>query len=222
MGGGGGNTVARIELESGFPSKFNTYVVKEIGKRVRKDSKRIQTIITDKIRDVVKTRLISTQEYGSIVSGKLRGELGIPDANSRIIDIIETWIQGISVKVTAGNSPFLTIDIGVIKNDYSDVLSISAATYTYTGRYSEGTIPWLEWLLLEGDRRIVNRYEFSPSIKRGSRTGMGVMIEKTKGFWQVPAEFSGTSVDNFATRALGGIGSDIDRIVKGALETTLK
>ena len=69
---------------------------------------------------------------------------------------------------------------------------------------------------------IQNKYEFSSSIKRGSRTGMGVMIEKAKGFWQVPPEFSGTSVDNFATRALGGIEMDIDKIVKNALESRLK
>lgn len=215
-------TVARLKLESGFSSKFNTYVVKEIAKRIKRESKQIQMVISDKIKEIVRTRLVNTQEYGSIVSGKLRGELGIPEADSRIIQVVETWINGIEVKVTTGLSPFLTIDIGVIKDDYSDVLGLAASSYTYSGRRGEGNIPWLEWLLLEGDRRIINKYEFSSSIKRGSRTGMGVMIEKAKGFWQVPPEFSGTSVDNFATRALGGIEMDIDKIVKNALESRLK
>ena len=51
---------------------------------------------------------------------------------------------------------------------------------------------------------------------------MGIMIEKKRGFWQVPPEFSGTSVDNFATRALGNIGDAIDKIVEKAAKGTLQ
>ena len=78
-----------------------------------------------------------------------------------------------------------------------------------------------ELVILEGDKRIVTKYEFS-SNPRGSRTGMGIMVHKSRGFWQVPAEFSGTSVDNFATRALGNIESVIDKIVEKAVKGALK
>ena len=79
----------------------------------------------------------------------------------------------------------------------------------------------MAWLLLEGDRKIVNRYEFTPNIRRGSRTGMGIMKTKKRGFWQVPSDFSGTEVDNFATRAFGNIRESIDSIVEKAVTERL-
>ena len=51
---------------------------------------------------------------------------------------------------------------------------------------------------------------------------MGVMIQKARGFWQVPPDMSGTSVDNFATRALKNIDRDIDQIVEKAITGALK
>ena len=137
------------------------------------------------------------------------------------ITIIDTWVNNIPVNIKSGTSPLLTIDIGIIKEDYGDVLSLPEAQYSYTSKQGQGTIPWLSWLLLEGDKRIVTKYEFS-SNPRGSRTGMGIMVHKARGFWQVPPEFSGTSVDNFATRALGNIESVIDKIVEKAVKGALK
>ena len=213
---------AKIALSSNFTTKFKQDVIKEIVTKIKNGAPTIQHKITDQLRLLVRSRLAQTPEYQSVISGKLRSELGIPDSQSRILAVIDTWVNGIQVDVKTGQSPLLTIDIGVIKNDYGDVLSLHEASYDYEGSRQSGTIPWLEWLLLEGDRRIINRYEFSSNIKRGSRTGMGVMISKKRGFWQVPPEFSGTEADNFATRALGNIREDIDRIVEGVVQGALQ
>ena len=51
---------------------------------------------------------------------------------------------------------------------------------------------------------------------------MGIMISKARGFWQVPPEFSGTSVDNFATRALENIEVTIDQIVEQVITGSFK
>ena len=48
------------------------------------------------------------------------------------------------------------------------------------------------------------------------------MVNKERGCWQVPPEFSGTSVDNFATRALGNIQSVLDTIVEQAVRGAFK
>ena len=48
------------------------------------------------------------------------------------------------------------------------------------------------------------------------------MISKHRGGWQVPPEFSGTSVDNFATRALGNIEQVIDQLVHKTVNGILK
>ena len=215
------DVIATIKLESNFSPKFKTYVLKEISKKVKLKVPKIKTTITDSLRKVVREVLIATPEYQSILQGKLKAELGIPESDSRIMSVIDTWVNNIEVKVTAGTNPLLLIDIGIIKEDYSDVLSLPEAQYIYKSSRSQGEIPWLQWLLLEGDKRIINRYEFSNNT-RGSRTGMGIMISKERGFWQVPPEFSGTSTDNFATRAFDNIESVIDKIVEQAIKGALK
>jgi len=213
--------VARISLDSNFPSQFNQDVEREIVKKIKSKAPKIKISITDQIKKHVREALVGTQEYQSIIHGKLRAELGIPNSSARIMSVIDTWINNIEVVVVAGKSPFLSITIGMIQADYSDVLSLPEAQYTYKSRRSEGTIPWLKWLLLEGDKRIVTQYEFSKN-PIGSRTGMGIMISKAKGAWQVPPEFSGTSVNNFATRALGNIESIIDKIVENTVKGSFK
>ena len=213
--------VANIKMDGGFASDFNSNIVKEITKKVKRESLAIKTNITDQLRKAVREALVLTPEYQSILRGKLKAELGIPNSSSRIMAIIDTWINNIVVTIKTGTTPFLLIDIGIVKGDYSDVLSLPEAQYTYKSRRSQGEIPWLRWLLLEGDKRIITRYEFSNNPK-GSRTGMGIMIAKEKGVWQVPPEFSGTAVDNFATRALGNIGNIIDKIVEKAIRSRFK
>ena len=215
------DVIARIKLESGFSSKFQTDVLREITKRIKHTAPRIKEVMTDRIRDAVRESLFSTAEYQSITKGKLRAELGIPEASTRITSVINTWVDNIKVTVKTGTTPLLLIDIGMIRDDYGDVLSLPAAQYTYRSKRSQGEIPWLKWLLLEGDKRIITKYEFSNN-PRGSRTGMGIMVSKERGFWQVPAEFSGTSVNNFATRALGNIGNTIDSIVEQVVKESLK
>tara|TARA_R100000306_G_C4366557_1_gene137920 strand:- start:816 stop:1466 length:651 start_codon:yes stop_codon:yes gene_type:complete len=213
--------IATIALDSNFASKFNKNVVKDISTTIKSQAEKIRTTVSDQLRHAVREALVATPEYHSILSGKLKAQLGIPQSDLRIITIIDTWVNNISVKVKTGKSPFLAIEIGMIKDDYGDVLSLSAAQYTYQSKRSKGDIPWLRWLLLEGDRRIITKYEFSRST-RGSRTGMGIMISKERGSWQVPPEFSGTAVDNFATRALGNIESVIDQIVEKTVKGVLK
>ena len=213
--------VANIKMDGNFASDFNANVVREVSKKVKRESATIKTTVNDQVRKAVREALVSTPEYQSILQGKLKAELGIPNSNARIIAVIDTWVNNIVVTVKTGTTPLLLIYIGIIKSDYSDVLSLPQAQYTYKSKRGEGEIPWLKWLLLEGDIRIITRYEFSNNPK-GSRTGMGIMISKEKGTWQVPPEFSGTSVDNFATRALGNIGNVIDKIVERAIRSRFK
>lgn len=213
--------IATIKLDSNFSSTFHKNVVAEIAEKIKKESVKIKSTITDKLRNTVRDSLMATEEYQSIVHGKLRAELGIPNSQPRVIEVVDTWINNMVVKVKASKDPFLQIEIGILQADYGDVLALPAAQYTYSSRRGGGTIPWLKWLLLEGTRRIIARYEFSNN-PRGSRTGTGIMISKEKSAWQVPSEFSGTDVNNFATRALDGIENKIDNIVETAIKGQLK
>jgi len=215
------NVIARIKLESGFSSKFQSNILREVTKKIKRKAPKIQNTIRESLKTIVSEALISTPEYQSILQGKLKAELGIPNPDYRISAIIEKWVDNIQVKIKVGTNPLLLIDIGIIREDYGDVLSLAESQYTYKTERAQGEIPWLRWLLLEGDKRIITKYEFS-SNQKGSRTGRGIMIKKDRGFWQVPPEFSGTSVDNFATRAFGNIGDAIDKIVEQAVKGALK
>jgi hypothetical protein len=214
--------IATIELDQSFSKDFDREVIKEIVKKIKQQAERIRSTVTLELQRYVREALVSAPEYQSILQGKLRAELGIPNPDVRIMTIVDTWVNNIKVKVEAGSSPFLTVDIGMIQEDYGDVLSLPGAAYEYESYRGGGVIPWLEWLLLEGDRRIVNRYEFTSNVTRNSRTGMGIMISKRRGSWQVPPEYSGTSADNFALRALSGVETAIDQIIEKAIKGAFK
>ena len=213
---------ATIRLDSNFSSKFNKDVTKDIAKKIEMRASSIQEKIANNIRQAVRDALTTVPEYREITGGILRAELGIPDSSSRIAFVVDTWINGIFVKTKTGKSPFLSIEIGILQNDYGDVLSLPAAQYTYhSNKFGTVTIPWLKWLLIEGDKRIVAKYEVAPNAAR-SRTGTVIMVRRERSAWQVPAQFSGTAANNFATRALGNIDQVIDRIVEQAIKGSLK
>ena len=214
--------IATIELDKGFSKDFNREVIKEITKKIKAQAETIRSTITLEIRKYVREALTSAPEYQSILSGDVRAQLGIPNPDARIITIIDTWVSNIEVKVKAAKNPFLTIDIGMIQDDYADVLSLPSASYDYQSNRGGGTIPWLEWLLLRGIEKIVTRYEFTSGITKNSRTGMGIMISKPRGFWQVPLGASGTAEDNFALRALYNAQNHIDKIVEQAIKCAFK
>jgi len=213
---------AKIRLDSDFSAKFNRDTTKEISKKIEMRSLSIQEKIANNIRQAVRDALTMAPEYREITGGVLRSELGIPDSSSRIAFVVDAWINGIFVRTKAGKSPFLSIEIGMLQSDYGDVLSLPAAHYTYhSNKFGTVTIPWLKWLLIEGDRRIVANYEIAPNAAR-SRTGTVIMVRRERSAWQVPAQFSGTAANNFATRALEGMDKIIDHIVEKAIRGSLK
>ena len=67
--------------------------------------------------------------------------------------------------------------------------------------YANGDLHWLDWLLTRGDEIIVADYYYNPATGIG-RSRLGNM--KQGGFFRVPPQYSGTTTDNFVTRALNG------------------
>ena len=179
-------------------------------------SQGISQKIEEPLRDIVRTSIMSTPEYRSLQGGRLQAELGVTLPLERITAIIDTWVNNISVETKVSSNPLLSIDIGFLQEGYGDVLSLPESSY----EYEKGTIPWLEWLLLEGDKRIVRRYQFSPT-QRGSRTGLGIMRPSGRSGWQVPSEFSGTETNNFATRAFDGVDTKIEKIVESVIRASI-
>lgn len=211
---------ARIGLAQNFSAQFHKDILKEINNKLSVVLPAAVNSIKRNLGEMVRARIMASPEYAAIVGGRLRGELGLPDGLARISAIIEKWAESISVRYLKGAHGSLgLIDIGILQSDWEDVLAMGEAVLTYTSRKGSKSLEWLRWLLKEGRAVIVSSYEFVPKTK-GSRTGLGIMIKRGGG-WKVPAQYMGTEGDNFATRALANIVSDIDIIVRRELTRVL-
>jgi hypothetical protein len=205
-----------LELSPSFDSDLEKYIIKEFRKKLKKRTRIISQRIQEPLQQIVRESIISTPEYRSLHGGRLQGELGVTSAALRIESVINTWVSNIFVEAKVDISPLLLIQIGFLEQGYADVLALPEASYDY----ERGTIPWLQWLLLEGDKRIVRSYEFAP-ITKYSRTGLGIMVPSGKRGWQVPSEFSGTETNNFATRAFDGVDTKIEKIVESVIRASI-
>lgn len=203
-----------------FDAEFNKNIKNEIRKIIAQNITGITHRIHSRIGTIIRVRIQNTLEYQSLFGGQLQAELGIPNPDV-IENIINTWASNFSVKYNSSGRAFGSLNIGLIQDDYTDVLSLPEASFFYTSGNTSGVIDWLRWLLLEGSNVIVRSYGFTGNETRGSRTGLGVMVSREGGSWRVPPEFAGTASDNFVLRALLAIDKDIDRVVQEEIDKGL-
>lgn len=168
---------------------------------------------------VVKQAIINTPEYNSLLGGELQYELGIPDPSSKLAGLLDIWSTNIKINYSApviSNSRIKgSFSANMIKVDFSDVLySDYAIVYDNFRGYS---LPWLEWLLLEGNKSIIKNHSvvFGPS--KYSRTGYAIMKESSSS-WKVPSQYAGTISDNWITRALDNAESQINNTIEQAMQ----
>jgi len=190
-------------------------LLKEIKSILYKNIPRIQKVLNDKIEQIVFQRLITG--VPTITSRDI-AEIGVPDINNRLASIIRVASQSVEIKVTKGN--ILRIDIGILRDDYSDLLSLAEATFQYTSFTGSGILPWLRWLLLDGGSPVIGGFDFAPLPSIFSRTGGGIMTPG--GNWNIPANLAGTSNNNILTRALTNIQKDLESIIKQELQRVIK
>jgi hypothetical protein len=181
-------------------------------------------VIRRKLLDKIRELILVAPETNDLINGDLGKELGLIDASA----FIETMIQAIqnSVSFTTERVGYIGTrfvsggyEIGILKGDYSDILSLSGASYNTDNGVN---IPWLSWLLLAGDSPVVYgwRIDFNPKNASASRTGV-IMVRDPGGSWAVPAQYSGVQDDNFLTRALSSIVNDIDIIIRDEVERAI-
>lgn len=165
---------------------------------------------------IIRNAIIATPEYDSLSLGKLKYEFGIDNVDSKLASLISVWSTNIQYSYQAptivANKIKSSLSASMIRADFSDVLYTDFAAVVDTVRgYS---LPWLEWLLLEGNKTIIKNYEVIMGPNRASRTGLALMKPARKS-WKVPSEFSGTRNDNWITRAIDGAESDIQKLLDG-------
>jgi hypothetical protein len=177
--------------------------------------------ILPKIRILLENALKQEPEYISLTNGQLRLEFGIPDASS-IDDIVKKL----------SDSANISIQNSIIKNNgVSGGITLTALERTSMGGLINDrsamvvdvkgySLPWLQWLLYEGNKPIVKNYEVKIGPNPRSRTGMAIMVDSNKN-WRVPAAFSGTVNNNWITRALDRISNDITKLIQDNFESSL-
>lgn len=174
--------------------------------------------IKPEIINIVGSSIRNSPEYGSIQSGQLKYELGIPDPSSRLESLINIWLNNMQSTydkpVISNNKIKSSFTFEMIKSDFSDVLLTDFATVRDNMRGYD--LPWLRWLLLEGNKTIVSKYEVLFGQNKASRTGFAVMTPSNRS-WKVPSTFSGNISDNWITRAVDSASSQIQSLLDRSL-----
>lgn len=147
--------------------------------------------------------LSNTETYTSLISGQLQYEFGIPDPQSKLDEILNLWANNIMINYkapTVSSSKLkASFSVSIIRSDFADVLSKDSAFVIDSLRGYN--LPWLEWLLLEGNKTIIKNQQVVIRPSKFSRTGMAIMQESNTS-WKVPSQYSGTINNNWITRAI--------------------
>lgn len=167
---------------------------------------------------VVRAAITNTPEYESLRGGVLQYEFGIPDPSSKLAGLLDIWSTNIKINYSpptiSGSKLKGSFSANMIRIDFSDVLySDYAVVYDALRGY---TLPWLEWLLLEGNKTIIQNQSVVLGPNKYSRTGYAVMRESSSS-WRVPSQFAGTISDNWITRAIDGAENEINTIIEKAM-----
>jgi len=185
---------------------------------IKKDFKNATSKIKGELPGLVNDIVVSSPEYASLIGGELKFELGIPDAATKIAELINLWTQNIkysektpSVKNFGISGSF---SASLFKVDFSEVIGSShAQVYDNIRGYN---LPWLKWLVFDGNIPIIQDFSVEMINSPRSRTGGALMT--SGGSWGVPASFAGTIADNWITRAIESKSSEIDKLLDKAFK----
>lgn len=200
-------------------SEIESRILKALLNDCVKFMNKAKSTVEQELKSIIYLAITNRPEYMSLVSGSLRLEFGIPDANIKVTNIVDRWMANINYTYQKpsiqGNKIKGYFSAELIRGDFSDVLEMSDAMVVDSLRgYS---LPWLEWLLLDGTKTIVPRHNVVVAPNPRSRTGEAVMRISTSS-WSVPSEYAGTISDNWITRAI----DDASGFVEDLLERAFK
>jgi len=202
-------------------SYIRDQILQALAKEVQPVLAKAIVVITPKIRKLLEEALREEPEYSSLISGQLRLEFGIPDVST--IDTV--------VKKLAATANVVSNGVSVKSNGLSGGLTLTALERSNMGGLiSEDNaivitdkgqpLPWLQWLLYEGNKPIVRNYEVKIGPNPNSRTGNAIMVDSDKN-WRVPPAFAGTINNNWVTRAVDRVSNSIPKIIQEAFESSI-
>jgi len=213
----------------GTASDFEKYIMRAIEKQMDKAVNKSIKIIQSKARPIIESAISQCDEMQALLSGPLRGELGLSSsaAKNAVDNISEAIGQAISFTNTSSKTKKGTggLEVHFQPMSFLNVLSLSDGSYSYRKRATlwgqivsaNVQIDWLNWLLLKGDSVIVSNFTFKPQVGKG-RSGEGKM--QKGGSWRISPSYAGTAQDNFITRALQSQTTvkEISKVIQDAIK----
>lgn len=200
----------------------NNKILNDINKALLPDITKFMNnaiaVIKTELPMIVRNAIVSSPEYISLISGQLKYELGIIDGAIKVEGLLNIWMSNIEYiydpPSIVNNRIKSKFSASLIRADLSDVLYTEYAQMTDNMRgYS---LPWLEWLLLNGTIVLVNNYEVILGPNKYSRTGYGIM--SPGGGWSVPSQFAGTTDDNWITRSIDVASEEVNSLLQKAFK----
>lgn len=176
---------------------INEAIAIEANKRVKKNLPKVRGTLRRFVRAWVERQ----PEIASLSSDgepdSLNAEFGLLPgmgelAVSQIIDAVSNSINIIFKPYN--NKLGGSVEIQIQPTDFQNILNIPAGTVITKRGIS---LDWLEWLLTRGDSIIIIGYSYTP--EGGGRSGGGTM--SSGGAFRVDPRYSGTTENNFVTRA---------------------
>ena len=203
-------------------SYIRNQILTSIKDHMEQAFKKAVPALAKSIPQVVYKVIVDEPEYQSLLTGKLKYEFGIPSSALKVNEIINIWTKNIVINatpITMSSSGLRGgFNINMIKDNYEDVLTSDSALVV--DGLSQALLPWLEWLLLYGDKIIVRNYEVVVGPSPYSRTGLAIM-KPSKQNWRVPPEFAGTKNSNWITRALEKLDTSIPDLIQKEIENQI-
>jgi|688.fasta_scaffold00497_11 hypothetical protein len=199
-----------LENDQQISQNILNALIPELDKYLKKSLNSIKNSLPSVIKNIIQ----STPEYSSLIGGQLQYEFGVPDPGAKLAAIIDIWANNLDIEYSApsisANKIKAFFSVSIIRSNFDDVLSSDAALVVDNLRGYQ--LPWLEWLLLEGNKTIIKKQQVVLGPSKFSRTGYAVMRESTQS-WRVPSEFAGTIRDNWITRAIDNAEPQINELL---------
>lgn len=184
---------------------------------ITKDFNKSVNLIKRELPPLIRSIVLENPTYDSLISGKLKYELGIPDAGVKIARMLQIWTQNIHYKIQPpklkGSSNIIaSFGASMFRADFSEVIETADAKVYDSLRGYE--LEWLRWLVFYGNIPIIDNFHVEMMNSKRSRTGRALMLSGKS--WSVPPEHAGTMADNWITRSIEAKSQEIDKILKKA------
>lgn len=174
-------------------------------------------IVKDLLPKLIKERITEDPVWQSLMSGRLRQELGLINPQRQLNDLLQEILSERSIPrpelLTLSNSKNVLgrMTFWAVPSDYQSLISSDAAYYYSVSRRGKTKIEWVRYLLTSGNRPIFfnTRIQYFKKQTPKSRAGFALM-KRAKGQSYKLGE--GTQNNNFLKKAMKDVEGQLHAI----------